>query len=76
MEYLVTFIALIVRQRSAHKCFVLSRVGSNENIVRLSSNSDDLKKQKKSRHSVSLEFCCDRKLLTFVMALSNNDVTS
>ena len=58
MEYLVTFIAPIVRQRSAHQCFVLSRVGSNENIVRLSS-------KKKPRHSVSLEFCCDRKLLSF-----------
>ena len=40
----LTFIAPIVRQRSAHQCFVLSRVGSNENIVRLSSDSDDLKK--------------------------------
>ena len=44
MEYLVTFIAPIVRQRSAHQCFVLSRVGSNENIGRLSSDSGDLKK--------------------------------
>ena len=35
MEYLVTFIAPIVHQRSAHQCFVLSRVGSNANIVRL-----------------------------------------
>ena len=42
MEYLVTFIAPIVRQRSAHQCFVLSRGRSNENIVWLS--SDDLKK--------------------------------
>ena len=67
MEYLVTFIAPIVRQRSAHQCFVLSRVGSNENIVRLSSDSDDLKK-KNPRHSVSLEFCCDRKLFFFFMA--------
>ena len=63
MEYLVTFTAPIVRQRSAHQCFVLSRAGSNENIVRLSPDSDDLKKNKKKpRHSVSLEFCCDRKL--------------
>ena len=68
MEYLATFIAPIVRQRSAHQCFVLSRVWCNENIVRLSSDSDDLKK-KKTRHSVSLEFCCDRKLLSFFYGL-------
>ena len=70
MEYMVTFIAPIVRQRSAHQCFVLSRVGSNENIVRLSSDSDDLKKKKKTRAiSVSLEFFCDRKLLSFFYGL-------
>ena len=69
MEYLVTFIAPIVRQRSAHQCFVLSREGYNENIVRLSSDSDDLK-EKKTRHSVSLQLCCYRKLLSFFMALT------
>ena len=68
MEYLVTFIAPIVRQRSAHQCFVLSRVRSNENIVWLSSDSDDLKK---TRHSVSLEFCCDRKLLIYFFGLTS-----
>ena len=50
---LVTFIAPIVRQRSAHQCFVLNRVGSNENIVRLSSDSDDLKKKKKKNRAIA-----------------------
>ena len=37
-------VAPIVRQRPAHQGFVLSRVRSNENIVWLSSDSDDLNK--------------------------------
>ena len=41
----------------------LSRVRSNKNIVWLSSDSG--LKKKNPRHSVSLEFLCDHKLLTF-----------
>ena len=66
MEYLVTVIAPIVHQRSAHQCFVLSLVRSNKNIVWLSSDSDDLKKNPHHIACVSLEFCCDQKLLSFL----------
>ena len=59
MEYLVTFIASIVRQRSAHQCFVLSRGGSNKNIVRLSSDSDDLKKMATTKRVVEVFRCTD-----------------
>ena len=48
-------------------CIVEYFLNFRKNIVWLSSDSDDKNKTKtKPRHSVSLEFWCDRKILVFL----------